>query len=56
MSHQYELLPYPIVDENQLQEEETWYQHGSGDVMSFFPGINLERLNHYLHLGGETFR
>ena len=52
---QYENLPYPPVSENYLKKEEEHYRTRKEPIQEV-SSIRLEKLNHYLYQGGETFR
>ena len=52
---QYERLPYPRVTEKDLRMEEEFYETHKEPVQ-FSLAVRLEKLNHYLYQGGESFR
>ena len=58
VNRQYENLPYPPFGQNEIIEEEQWYEHNKGTVKmaSLQVGNTLEQANHYLHQGSENFR
>ena len=52
---QYESLPYPLVSEDYLKKEEEYYLSYKEPIV-LSPSMRLEKLNHYLYQGRETFR
>ena len=51
---QYGLLPYPPVNDIELNAEKQHYQQNT-HTKAFFPQHALENINHYLHQGEENF-
>ena len=51
---QYESLPYPPVSEQFLSAEEEWYATKQAP-MRVMPSDRLQKLNHYLYRGNESF-
>ena len=55
VTRQYESLPYPPVEDNELKNEEQSYKTNDYPV-AFFRSNVLESINHYLHRGKQNFR
>ena len=55
VTNQYEKLPYPRVTEKYLKNEEEFYKTNK-EPIQISPVVRLEKLNHYLYQGGESFR
>ena len=52
---QYEKLPYPAFPENVLSREEKWYATNKSPLY-IAPSDRLQKLNHYLYQGNESFQ
>ena len=52
---QFEKLPYPRVTEKYLEYEEEFYKTHK-EPIQISPAMKLEKQNHYLYQGGESFR
>ena len=56
VQEQYSELPYPTFDENQIKEEEKYYNLGHNRRPKFVSNPNdFETLNHFIFEGRETF-
>ena len=53
---QYENLPYPPVTQNELLNEEKWYENDKETLRWTAKSHALEKSNHYLHKGNENFQ
>ena len=53
---QYENLPYPEVNENELLNEKMYYKNEHEKPLQIYPSTLLEQMNHYLYQGKENFR
>ena len=55
VAQHYEKLPYPVFNANDIAKEEYYYRKNDQPL---FPvhAYTLEKMNHYLHGGRETFR
>ena len=53
---QYENLPYPEIDEDQLTEEEIYHENDQENPFSISAPDILEKKNHFLYQGNENFR
>ena len=56
VTKQYEALPYPEFNEDDILREKTYYNLEGRKPMYVFPSIALEVMNHYLFQGNEDFR
>ena len=56
--HQYSSLPYPPVNEHQLEVEKSHYMsnHSEKYPFSMYHSITLENINHFLFNGNNNFR
>ena len=54
---QYELLPYPIVTQKQIQMMKRYYEDDQRNIplSDFFPSSTLEYMNHFLYRGQNHF-
>ena len=52
---QYENLPYPGLSEKFLSHEEEWYTTNKSPLY-IYPSDRLQKLNHYLYQGNESFQ
>ena len=55
VTRQYDLLPYPPMEENKLNKEEQFYKTNN-HINSFHRSHSLENINQYLHRGKDSFR
>ena len=53
---QYEHLPYPQFTTEDISNEERHYEINVDDPAFIAPAHTLEKINHYLHQGNESFR
>ena len=56
VTKQYENLPYPEFSPMNISNEERHYSVGMDSPASIFPTHTLEKHNHYLHQGNQSFR
>ena len=56
VTRQYENLPYPEVNENELLKEEEYYRKEHDNPLLVYPSHLLEKVNYYLYQGNENFR
>ena len=52
---QYEQLSYPDVKEDDILNEENYYSAEGNSLSMMHLGITLEKINHYLFQGKESF-
>ena len=53
---QYENLPYPEIDEKSLSDEEKYYSGSYDALYDDHPSLRLQKLDHFLYQGNESFR
>lgn len=53
---QYEDLPYPEFNSRNISDEEEYYKKDMDTPKRIVPSHTLEKLNHFLHRGNESFR
>ena len=56
VTKQYEALPYPEVNEDELLREQGYYNVVKNKPLNVFSGIMFEQMNHHLFQGKEDFR
>ena len=56
VTKQYEALPYPEFNEDDILSEKRYYNLEHKKPMYVFSSIMLEMINHYLFQGNEDFR
>ena len=52
---QYENLPYPEFSDTELKTEEQFYKEDTITPISTYTAYTLEKTNHYMHQGRQTF-
>ena len=55
VKQQYESLPYPVLGDETLFNEEKYYASNKTFYVDA-PSLRLEKLNHFLYRGNENFR
>ena len=56
VTKQYENLPYPEVNENELLNEKMYFRKQREKPSQYYQATLLEQMNHYLYQGKESFR